>query len=407
MSASPHRSGADGRPAYVFFVPWSPAALGGVNRVVLSLAHEMQREGSLHPIILSSNWSCRWPVRGEFQGIETLDWQLRPLSTGQGLRERLGYALWEALFGRAFAAFCRRRRVVCVNPHFPGASSLALMRVMQRFGIESRLFLSFHGSDVNQLARLDETDKQRWRRLLQQADATITCSSSLRERIHAALGLAPALGDPLGVTTVHNGIDLTLFTPADPPSPRPNGRRTVLCVGGLDANKNQGLLLQAFARLAAAHPDVDLCLVGDGPKRAPLQAQAAAAGLSDRVRLALNVPLSDVARFYAQASAFVLPSLSESFGLVLLEAGAFGLPVVTSDLPSAREILTPGVNARLFRSGDADDLALQLAAVLEQPQAAAAMGAALQRHVRGHFRWSTTLQRYRDLLDPLPGQRRA
>lgn len=417
MSALPSRCTAQkpGQPSYVFFLPWSPAALGGVNRVVLSLAQEMQREGSLHPIIFSSDWTSRLPRPGAFQGIETLRWQVRPLPATRALspgrhphehqHEHLCDRLWESLFGRAFAAFCRQRRVVCVNPHYPGASSLALMRVIQRFGIESRLFLSFHGSDVSRLAQLDEADKQRWRRLLHQADATITCSASLRERVCAALS-DPAHPGPAGpalpVTTVHNGIDLALFNPAAQAPVPPSGRRTVLCVGALDANKNQRLLLQAFTRLARAHPDVDLCLVGDGPERQPLQAQAAAAGLAERVRFALNVPLAEVARFYAQASAFVLPSLSESFGLVLLEAGAFGLPVVASDLPSTREILTPGVNARLFGSGDAEDLAQQLAAVLEQPQAAAAMGEALQRHVTGHFRWSTTLQRYRELLDPLP-----
>lgn len=86
---------------------------------------------------------------------------------------------------------------------------------------------------------------------------------------------------------------------------------------------------------------------------------------------------------------------------MLLEAGAFGLPVVATDLPSAREILTPGVNACLFTSGDVDDLAQQLGAVLDHPQAAAAMGAALQAHVSRHFRWSSTLRGYLDLLDPL------
>ena len=392
------------RPAYVFFLPWSLDAVGGVNRVVLSLAREMQREGRLHPIIFSSDWACVRPVAGEHQGIETLRWRVRSLPMGASLRERWAYRLWEVAFGRRLAAFCRARGVVCVNPHYPDDTSLSLARVMARRGIDARLFLSFHGSDVDRLDALDEPCKARWRSLLRQADASITCSNSLRERLLAALDLDTASG--VRVSTVHNGIDLSAFTPARTPAcahAQPAGRRTVLCVGRFDANKNHRLLIDAFARLAAAHPDVDLHLVGaDGPERQPLQAQAAALGLGGRVRWSLDVPPDAVARCYAQASAFVLPSQSESFGLVLLEAGACGLPVVASDLPSTREILTPGVHARLFASGQADALAQQLAAVLDDPQSAAAMGAALRQHVAGRFAWSNTLAAYLALLEPAP-----
>ncbi|GGE14556.1 amylovoran biosynthesis protein AmsD [Polymorphobacter glacialis] len=114
-----------------------------------------------------------------------------------------------------------------------------------------------------------------------------------------------------------------------PRRPEPEGRKTLVAVGRLDAQKGFDLLLQAFAVVAALHPAWDLVIWGEGPRRADLEAQVAALGIGDRASLP---GLSDKpGDWIASASAFVLSSRFEGFGNAMAEAMAAGLPVVAFD----------------------------------------------------------------------------
>ena len=122
------------------------------------------------------------------------------------------------------------------------------------------------------------------------------------------------------------------------------------CVGRLVGLKNHRLLLGCLPQLAAAHPDVRLLLVGDGPLEATLKAEAVALGIADRVVFA--GACDDVPALLPALDVFVLPSLTEGLSIALLEACAAGLAVVASDVGGNPEIVHDGVSGRLFHSGD-------------------------------------------------------
>lgn len=114
---------------------------------------------------------------------------------------------------------------------------------------------------------------------------------------------------------------------AVPARPAADGRFTLLSVTRLDpVQKRLDRLVAAFARLAPAHPDWHLRIVGDGPQRAALQAQVAACGLTGRVHL--DRATEDVGAAYRAAHLFAIPSLWEGFPNALAEAFAHGLPAV-------------------------------------------------------------------------------
>jgi glycosyltransferase involved in cell wall biosynthesis len=115
--------------------------------------------------------------------------------------------------------------------------------------------------------------------------------------------------------------------PAPAAVPLDPARRNLLFLGRLEPVKGLDVLLEAFARLAPGHPDLDLHLVGDG-SLAPL----ARAALPGRVHVHGPVGPSAVAGFLAGADALVLPSRSESIPTTLLEAAAAGLPVIASSV---------------------------------------------------------------------------
>lgn len=153
------------------------------------------------------------------------------------------------------------------------------------------------------------------------------------------------------------GVDSTLFHPAR----RSEQLRAhwgleaadvaVLHVGRLAQEKNLGLLGPAFARLQARHPErrMRLILIGDGPQRSLLEAQLPHALFCGQQRG------ETLATHYASGDLFLFPSLSETFGNVVLEAQASGLGVVAFDLAAAGQHIQPGHNGVLAQPGDAED----------------------------------------------------
>ncbi len=375
-------------PVYLFVLPWDLQHRGGVNQVVLSLAHEMRQAGSFEPVVLITDWHSPQPRWGECDGIRTVSWRMRHYQPGMGWRAWLSYRLWLLRMRPAFRRFCRAQRVAAVNAHYPGAMTFSLHELC---GAEVPLLLSFHGSDVAALAAAPAS-LPRWRRLLQSARAVTTCSQDLAGRLHELVGTDIAL------TPIHNGVDAPAFR-ASAVSAAVLPRRTIVSVGKYDSLKGQDVLLQALAELAPDFPDLQLALAGaPGAALPQLQAQAAAAGLSDRVQFLLNVPHQQVAGLLAQAEMFVLPSRREAFGMVLLEAGAFALPVVASAVGGVPEIIRDGENGRLVPPDDAAALARTLRELLEAREMAAGLGRTLRAEVDQQFSWRAAYRAYLGLL---------
>ena len=122
-----------------------------------------------------------------------------------------------------------------------------------------------------------------------------------------------------------------------------------LCVGRLAAEKNLGVLLDAVAAMREVQPALRLVLVGDGPERARLQ-QRCPEALFSGVRRG-----EDLARHYASADVFLFPSMTETFGNVVPEAMASGLPVVAFDHAAAGQLVRHGHNGLLARLGEAGE----------------------------------------------------
>lgn len=123
-----------------------------------------------------------------------------------------------------------------------------------------------------------------------------------------------------------------------PENPSLDGSRVILSIGRLDPQKDQAVLVNAFARICARHPEWMLRIVGEGPLRQPLERLIRELGLSDRI--SLPGVSRDVDVEYRRAGMFVLPSRYESFGLVTAEAMSYGLAAVGfADCPGTNELI--------------------------------------------------------------------
>ncbi|HYI38575.1 MAG TPA: glycosyltransferase family 4 protein [Thermoleophilaceae bacterium] len=175
------------------------------------------------------------------------------------------------------------------------------------------------------------------------------------------------------VRVVRCGIEPAAFAPEHDTAPA-GGPVRILYVGRLVSLKGQPVLLDAMARLAEAGVEAELILVGDGPERDALERRAARLGLDGRVAFAGPLGQDEVREHYARADVFCLPSFAEGVPVVLMEAMAAGLPVVTTRIAGVPELVEDGVEGLLTLPGRADDLEAALTRLAADPQLRAEMG---------------------------------
>lgn len=149
---------------------------------------------------------------------------------------------------------------------------------------------------------------------------------------------------------------------------------TIVTVGRMDENKNQQLLIRAFARIADQYPEYQLILYGKGEKEEALRELVKELRLEDRVEF--PGVIDNVPEKIKKAGVFVLPSYTEGMPNALIEAMIIGLPVISTDCPcgGSADLIDHGINGLLTPVGDAEKMAENLQIMLNDLQNASEMG---------------------------------
>ena len=229
------------------------------------------------------------------------------------------------------------------------------------------------------------------RRVWRQAEKVIAKSQGEIDLIRAA-------DRGVDCSLIPNGVDLEKFQPAH--SIPNDGPLKLLCVGRLIERKGQHHLIEAVKRLVGDGFDITLDLIGTGDAQPANEAQVARLGLADRVRFLGYVPREEIARHYAAAHVFVLPSYNEGMSVALLEAMASALPVVVTPTGGTSELVDPEVNGLVFDWADVDRLTAHLRRLASDRALARRMGDASRRRA-GEFSWELAAQRYGEILAQL------
>jgi glycosyltransferase involved in cell wall biosynthesis len=206
-----------------------------------------------------------------------------------------------------------------------------------------------------------------------------------------------AIGTPAErVLRWDRGVDTTRFDPALRTRSHDDGRIAVMYSGRITREKGIELLADAFLRARSCDHRLHLVLAGGGPEQ-----QRLADRLGEHVTFLGWLDGVDLARAYAEADVFLFPSATDTFGQVILEAQASGLPVVAVAEGGPLSLIDDGLNG-LLRPADAASLADAVVALAASPLQREALGRAAQRAARGRT-WERTLELlaegYRRALD--------
>lgn len=301
-------------------------------------------------------------------------------------RPRRAITVWDQI---AWAPTLARRRISVFHSPFYAVPRLRPpgCRIVQT--IHDLTPLKIPGSVSRRNARLFRINFS----LARAADRIIVPSEATRADVVSILGI------PEGrIRVIPEASDITpgeVDGPVDRPAQAASRlglrARYLMHAGGHDAVKNLPRLVQAMCILRGRGRDLDLVITGEhGPGTAALIGMAAAAGLLDRVKLPGFVPRRDLVALYRGAAAMVYPSLTEGFGLPVVEAMACGAPVVASSAGAIPEV---GADACLYVE-PSDPAAI--ASAVERLLDDAGLAADLSRRGRARaslFSWSETARR--------------
>lgn len=169
-------------------------------------------------------------------------------------------------------------------------------------------------------------------------------------------------------TVIPTGIDLTPFKKANGAALRAEWNwpddKVIISAGRLAEEKNWTTLLRAFALAQQSQPNIRLVLLGDGPQAEALKQLTGELGITERVTFTGKVPFEEIPNYLKAADMFAFASVTETQGLVTLEAMAAGLPVIAVDGAGTKDILENGKQGFMTQN-DPQDLANGIVKVIE------------------------------------------
>ena len=360
--------------------PYDWEAPGGVQVHVRQLAAELRAHGHRTTILApgsrpSEDAGVRIvgrPVRVPYRGT------VAPISFSPGSWRRIRSAM------RSFDPDV-------IHAHEPLTPSTSMLAVL---AASAPVVATFHASLDR--SRLMELAAPALRQVSGRIDAAVAVSDA------AASFLRRVVRVPLEI--VPNGVDVRAFAhPGRPVEGLPAGPK-ILWVNRLDPQKGFEIMLRAFEQLASEVGEAHLLVAGDGRDRVLLRSLPA--DLRTRILRLGTVPHGELPRYHAAADVFVSPATGqESFGIVLVEAMAAGVPVVASDIAGYREVVRDGIDGLLVSPGDPNALAAAIRRVLSEPELAATLRAAGRSRAEA-FSWQAVAPRLEAVYDRVLGATR-
>ena len=281
-----------------------------------------------------------------------------------------------------------------IHSHFALPEGVIALLLQKR--IKVPFIVSIHGSDLAYAAKQNALNRYVLRKVFSRAEAILVNSAKTSH------GVALYCNSPEKIFTVRLGANPPVLPG---PAVRKTGTRLhLLSVGYLFKSKGNDYVLKAMQILLRDGYDVGYIIVGSGPEEQHLRSLSAELGISDRVAFEGHKSYDKVWSYYSNCDIFVLPSWSEAFGLVYIEALSMGKPVVGCEGEGGPEDLSKlGDCIELVKPKDVNTLVHALKKLIDNPERCNKMGEIGMEIVRKYYSWeqtaSNTLEIYEQAIE--------
>ncbi|MHA1713221.1 MAG: glycosyltransferase family 4 protein [Candidatus Ranarchaeia archaeon] len=226
------------------------------------------------------------------------------------------------------------------------------------------------------------------------ADVVTVTSSAMQEQVHKEHNLPFEK-----IHVIPRGTDISFFSEPTDAIESPTKGPMILTAARLDPEKGIGRLIHAMPYILEQIPDAYLYVVGDGPHRADFLRLIASLGLEAHIGLPGKVSKTELRRYYAGCSVFVLCSIFEAFGAVIIEAACAGKPAVVSDRGGPKDIVVQGETGLHVNPEDPKEIAKTITWLLRRPVLLETMGEKARKRVFREYSFDKEAERYEKLYN--------
>ena len=237
--------------------------------------------------------------------------------------------------------------VIQANDWVTGRAAIAIKK-----NTGKKLIATIHSTEYDRTAGKPwESISKEEKELIDRADTVVTVSRRLKEEI-----ISLYKTDEKKISVIYNAINKEKFNVIK----ISNGQKIVLYVGRLSVQKGIDNLIKAFSVVAKKNGDALLYIIGEGPELSNLINLSINLELADRIIFLGRVPDEDMEALYSIANVFVMPSVSEPFGIVALEAIASNVPTIVSSQSGVSEVIRNTLKVDFWDTEQMADLILGL-----------------------------------------------
>jgi len=388
-------------------VPVPPVRGGAVEEYVYQLSRHLRRFG-VDAVVIDANYDDNKLVYEELNGAQIV--RIPTTKPFIGFKERI---IKEFLFGRAASRYISREGfdIIHVNTTWTG-SALALHKSIGKLKCRGFVYTCHNPLWPENKVHIGEKIVRLMEGYTMKIADTII---ALNKTMYRAL-TEKAKIDPRNVVIVPNGVDTEFFRPGLKDERILNRygleeQSYILFVGRVSPEKGVHILLQAFKQIVNDVPkNFKLVIVGPLTSTfnstqisnyAKAMMNYAKEELGERVVFTGAIDRNSLRILYSNAYCFVLPSLAEAFGMVLLEAMASETPPIGSTAGGIPDIIIDGVNGLLFRKGDCKDLASKLLMLIADKNLRDELATNARKYVEEKFSWGSVAVRIKEVYNSI------
>lgn len=357
-----------------------PPQIGGLEKVVSEIAHGLKRRGNDVTIFTMTKEINSYAK--EDAGINVI-YNTFNIKSG-----KLSYlnGLWKT--SKEISHTIRKEKPDVISIQYVGY--LAMLFYFINIFWKKPYTVSIHGSDIVKSRKVNSIEKWIINRILNGANKIISNSEYLSQQIEPLVSKSYINK----TVTLGNGIHVIDYKPVEY---RISDRINIIGIGRFSYKKGFDILISAFSEVNKKKSNCKLILAGDGIEKENCETLSKKMNLQDKIEFTGYIENKDIRNVFERGDIFVLPSRNESFGVVVLEAMAYGVPVIITNSGGVVEIIDNGRTGFIVDVENHVDMAEKIIMLIENCN--------LRRNFRKlaleevqKYDWNNIIDRYNDIL---------